>query len=131
MNEVEQLKETIEQYYGFKRELIQDPEQCGLWHVRFTVNGIRYYGSIAFFGALPTLKVEGYATQYFDNFDTPVTEDYYNQYIRGREIRILHTSDLDSGDWEDTGVRCQTQETAKKYIRQQKDPNRYMYDFLD
>ena len=36
----EGLKESIERDYGFKRELIQNAELCGLWHIRFQVNEI-------------------------------------------------------------------------------------------
>ena len=126
----EQLKETIEKYYGFKRELIQNPVQCGLWHVRFEVNGIKYYGSQPFYGALPMLNVTGYTAQYYDH-DTPVTDDYYNCYLKDRPIRILYNTDPDSCDWTDTGVRFQTQDAAKEYISKRPDPNRYWYDFLD
>lgn len=33
----DQLKESIEKDYGFKKELIKNPVLCGLWHIRFEV----------------------------------------------------------------------------------------------
>lgn len=125
----EQLKETIEKEYGFKRELIKEPALCGLWHVRFKVNGIKYYGWTAFSGALPQMAVEGRDAKYYDH-ETPVTEAYYEKCIKGRQVRILHAVDPQNGDWEDTEMRCEDQETAKRYIAGLENPDHYCYDFM-
>ena len=124
----EQLKEIIEKEYGFNRKLIKKPVLLGLWHVRFMVNGIKYYGHTPFYGALPQLKVEGYDTDYFDH-ETPVTESYYERNIKGHKVRILHAVDPKNGNWEDTGMRCEDQETAKYYIAGLEHPEQYYYDF--
>ena len=124
----EQLREIIEREYGFKRELIKEPKLCGLWHVRFIVNGIKYYGWTAFYGAVPQIAVEGCTAKYYDH-ETPVTESYYEEYIKGKTVRILHAVDPKNGNWEDTGICCEDQETAKRYIAEQKNPDQYYYDF--
>lgn len=51
----EDLLDSIEELYGFKREQIKNPELCGCFHVDFEVNGILYSGSVAFHGAVPQL----------------------------------------------------------------------------
>ena len=61
----EDLINSIEKIYGFKKELISNVESCGLWHVRFTVNRINYYGCIAYHGAEPLLWIEGYQYKYY------------------------------------------------------------------
>ena len=91
MNMKEELLESIEELYGFKRELIDNPEQWGLWVVRFTVNGIRYFGNISFHGAKPMLAVEGYTAKHYDH-ETPV-EDWFwvrrKGLYRNRDIRKI------------------------------------------
>lgn len=82
----DQLKEIIENTFGFNKDLIENPVQTGLWHVRFEVNGIKYYGWIAHSGALPEIKVEGYTAKHYDFFGTPITEDYYNKFEKGEYI---------------------------------------------
>ena len=126
----EELMETIEKNYGFKRELIQNAELCGLWHVRFQVNGIRYYGWTAYWGAAPQLKIEGYVNPYHDEMGTPVTEEYYNRHIKGHQARLIRIKDKETGYWEDTGIRFASQEVAEKYIDELEDGQNYRYDFL-
>lgn len=121
----EELMETIEKNYGFKKELIQNAELCGLWHVRFQVNGIRYYGWIAHSGAIPQLKVEGNVHPYHDEMGTPVTEEYYNRHIKGRQARLLRFKDKDAWNYEDTGIRFACQEEAEKYIDELEDGQNY------
>ena len=129
MNTQEELIESIEKLFGFKKELIKNPEQCGLWHVRFEVNGIRYYGAISFYGALPTIKNDGYVTTHYYH-DTPVEEWYYDEYIKGKEVEILKRIDSESGEWEDTGIRCKSQGEAKTLINEMDSPTQYWYDIV-
>ena len=127
----EGLKESIERDYGFKRELIQNAELCGLWHIRFQVNGIRYYGWTAHSGAVPQLEVEGHVSPYHDEKGTPVTEEYYNRHIKGHQARLIRFKEKEAGDdWEDTGIRFDSQEEAEKYIAGLEDGGNYGYDFL-
>lgn len=60
---IEELQEIIAKDYGFQKELIKNPEVCGLWHIRFEVNGIELYGSTPYAGAAPRLKVTGYTAK--------------------------------------------------------------------
>jgi hypothetical protein len=124
----EQLKEYIERDYGFKKELIKNPELCGLWHLRFVVNGIKYYGYIAYAGALPQLIIEGYTAEYYDNFDTPVTEDYYNRCLKNCEIVLRRYVGED--DCEDMNISFNSQQEAKDYISKLDNPKEYFYDFV-
>lgn len=110
------LLDSIEKHYGFKRELIQNPELCGCWFVQFEVNGIKYCGSIPFHGALPQLKVTGYTTKHYNEHGTPVEDWYYNEFINGKQARLLHCVDADAGDWEDTGIRFENQKEAEEYM---------------
>ena len=128
---IEDLKDIIEQTYGFKRELIQSAEQDNLNSVTFQVNGILYFGWTAHAGAVPELKVTGNAAPYHDNRGTPVTERYYNECIKGHKARIIRFIDGECGDWEDTGIRFDSQEAAEEYLRGLVDPRDYCYDFLD
>lgn len=52
METQEELIASIEKIFGLKKELIKNPQQVGLWHVRFSVNGIKYYGAIPFYGLI-------------------------------------------------------------------------------
>lgn len=128
---VEELKELIERDYGFKRELIQNPELCGLWHVRFQVNGIRYYGWTAHSGAVPQIKSEGCVTLRHDHMGVPVTEEYYNEHIKGHKTMLRHITDGESGDWEDTGMRFESQEEVEEFILSLPHPKEYFYAFVD
>lgn len=132
MQRVDDLKRTIEEYFGFKRELIQDVEQCGLWHVRFTVNGIRYYGWVAYHGATPQLSVEGYATKYYWH-KTPVTEEYYKEFIEGHCIRLQHYVNMEAqdGDWEWLNQTFSNPEAAETYIAGLDNPREYTYDIYE
>lgn len=125
----EQLKECIEKDYGFKKELIMNPVLSGLWHIHFEVNGIKYYGYTAHSGALPELSVEGYTTKYFDNFDTPVTEEYFNKYIKDAKIILRHYKG--DGAWEDMKKTFESQAEAKEYISKLDNPKDYQYDFVE
>lgn len=130
MNTEVELKNSIEELFGFKKELIENPVQIGLWHVKFCVNGIRYYGAIAFHGALPTIQIDGYVTNHYYH-DTPVEEWYYNEHIKGKPVRIIKFLDPESGDWEDTGIRCRDQEEAKNKINSMTNPKNFWYDIVD
>lgn len=132
----EELQEIVARDYGFQKELVKNIEVCGLWHLRFEVNGIRFYGSTPYHGALPLLHVNGYTTPYYCH-DTPVTKEYYDEFIKDKEVYITHFSlfpdaeTQDDGDWEDTGISFATQEEAKEFINRQQDPKSYSYDFRD
>ena len=130
MNTQEELIESIEKLFGFKKNLIKSPEQVGLWHVSFCVNGIKYYGSIPFYGARPTIKSAGYTTTHYDH-DTPVEEWYYNKYIKDKPVRIIKSINSENGDWEDTGIRCKDQEAAKERISGMNNPENFWYDIVD
>ncbi len=95
-NTKEELLESIEELYGFKKELIYDPEQCALWAVRFTVNSIRYLGNIPFHGAKPMLAVEGYTAKHYDH-ETPVEDWDWDKCLRNQNIRIYRITDRMSG----------------------------------
>lgn len=128
-NTEEELIASIEEYFGFKKELIKNPEQCGLWHVSFEVNGIKYYGAISYHGALPTIAVKGYTTEHYYH-DTPVEDWYYNEYIKDKEVMIARYLDRENGDWEDTGIRCKDQEEAKERIKKMSKPEEYWYEIV-
>lgn len=130
MQSQESLLESIEKLYGFKKELIHDVEQCGCWHVRFIVNGIKYYGWIPYAGAEPQLSVEGYTTSYYWH-KTPVTEEYYKENIEGKIIRLIHYSDTESGDWEWKDKTFSTPEEAENYIETLETPQFYTYDIFE
>ena len=130
MNTKEELLESIEELYGFKRELIDNPEQWGLWVVRFTVNGIRYFGNISFHGAKPMLAVEGYTAKHYDH-ETPVEDWFWQEHLKDKKIRIYRITDQMAGDWENTGIRVDTQGEAKRIIQEQGHPEDYGDDFVD
>lgn len=129
MNE-NKLVNSIEQIYGFKRELISNAKQCGLWHVRFTVNNINYYGCISHAGAEPVLMVEGYQYKYYWH-GGPVKEAYYKEFIEGRTIHLTKCVDEESGDWEYQEVTFNTPEEAEAYIKTLDNPRIYSYDIKD
>ena len=129
-NTKEELLDSIEELYGFQRELICNPVQCGLWMVRFTVNGIRFVGGISFHGAKPVLAVDGYSAEHYDH-ETPVEDWYWEEVLKDKKIRIYRITDRMSGDWVDTGIRCDTQKEAKRIIQEQGHPEDYGYDFVD
>ncbi len=117
---------SIEKIYGFKKELIKNVEICGLWHVRFTVNSMKYYGCITFAGAEPLLEVEGYTYQYYWH-KAPVTEEYYNKFIKGKIISLKRCVDAESGEWEWMEKTFTTEEAAETYIKTL--DNSFMYDY--
>lgn len=114
--EKENLLDAIERYYGFKRELIRKPEQCGVWFVKFEVSGIKYLGGIPFHGAVAQLQVEGYTTDYHNECGVPVEDWYYNEFIKGKKARLQHCIDVETGEWEDTGILFENQEQADEYM---------------
>lgn len=133
--EKEELMEIIENCYGFKKELIKNPEQCGCWFVRFEVNGIKYHGNISFHGALPQLHVIGYATEHYSEYGTPVEDWYYDEFIKGKKARLLHyvyVDDEEDGDWEDTGIEFKDQKQAEEYMHNlaKKDLPYYRYEMI-
>lgn len=127
----EELSESIERDFGFKRDLIQNLVLCGLWAIRFEVQGIKYYGYTVHSGACPQIFVEGNTYLYHDEGGTPVTEEYYNEYIKGGKTRILRVVDSETGEWEDTGIRYSSQKEAEEYLENLENAQDYRYDFLD
>lgn len=124
------LVDSISELFGFKRELIEDAEQCGLWHVRFKVNGIKYYGWVAYHGAVPQISVDGYSSPYRWK-GTPVTEEYYNEFISGKSIRLIEYIDRETGDWKWLDIYFSTPEEAEHYISTLEKPMNYTYDIFD
>ena len=125
----EELRKSIEKTYGFKKELIRHPELCGYWHVRFEVNGIKYYGWIAHAGAMPQIKSEGSIAKYHDEYGTPVTNEYYNEYIKDKKICLFYCIDPNEGDWIKTNVEFKTQKEAERFIENTENPRLYKYSF--
>lgn len=130
--EKEQLLDSIEKCYGFKRELIKNPHLCGLWFVEFEVNGIKYAASIPFHGAFPQLKVYGYVTEHYNEHGSPVEDWYYDEFIKGKRARLLHCVDAEAGDWEDTGIQFENQKEAQEYMDslEKKDFPNYLYEMI-
>ncbi len=125
------LKKGIEELFGFKKELIESAELCGLWHARFTVNGIKYYGCVPYHGAVPQLFIDGYTTPYRWH-GTPVTEEYYNKFIKGKHIRLQYVhSELGDGSWEWLDEYFSTPEEAETYITKLDEPAFYSYDIYE
>lgn len=123
----QELVNGIERFYGFKKELIRNVEQCGLWFVRFTVNNINYCGSISHAGAEPQLAVAGYTYKYYWQ-GTPVTEEYYKEFIEGQTIYLRKCIDAESGEWEWLEKTFKTPEEAEDYIETLDNPAIYGYD---
>lgn len=128
----ENLLDIIEKDYGFKKESIKNPEQCGCWFVRFEVNGIKYCGSTPFHGALPQINVTGYTTDHYNEHGSPVEDWYYNEFIKDKKARLRHCVDGETGEWEDTGVRFENQKQAEEYMGSldEKDLPYYMYEMI-
>lgn len=131
MESKENLTDWIEESFGFKKELIENPELCGLWHVRFTVGSICYYGYVPYHGALPQLKVVGDTYKHHWK-GTPVTEEYYEEFVKNEPIKLMRCVDLEAGDWKYTGKEFQTEEEAIEYIgcMSEADQTEYDYDIL-
>ena len=127
MNRLQNVVDTISKYYGFKKELITDIEMCGLWYVKFTVNNIRYYGSVCYYGALPMLSVAGYCHKYSWH-GVPVTEEYYKRHIEGRTLYLRTCVDEDAGEWIWLDVTFKSVEEAEEFIKSRKNPAIYDYD---
>lgn len=125
----DQLKESIEQDYGFEASQIKNPKLLGVWNVEFEVKGILYRGSTPFAGALPQLKVVGYNTGFWDHKD-PVEEEYYKRFISGKKIVLKHRP-KEYGDWIQMETEFFSQEEAERYIAKLDNPERYDYDFTD
>ena len=130
MTDVTAYKKAISEYYGFKEELIEDVESCGLWHVRFTVNHIKYYGCVCHAGAEPLLSVEGTDYQYWDH-NLPVTEEYYNQFIAGKRMYIRYAVEPDAGEWIRTGDVFVDLCECKAFIQRKPNPDRWDYEYDD
>lgn len=126
----EELQEIISRDYGFRKELIEKPEVCGLWFVRFEVNGIKYSGSTPYHGAKPRLFVDGYTAKHFWH-GSPITEEYYEEIIKGKKIVLQHCIDPEAGDWESLDVLFDTVEAAEEYISHLEHPEDYSYDIYD
>lgn len=63
--------------------------------------------------------------------DNPLEEWYYNTYIKGRPIMILKIINSESGEWEDTGIRCNNEDKAKKIISSMNNPENFWYKIVD
>lgn len=122
-----QLKESISKDYGFNLNLIKNPELCGLWHIRFEVNGIKYYGCTCHAGALPQISVDGYTTKHYFH-GTPITDEWYNEFIKDKKIKLLKAIDRENGDWEETDITLDTVEEMEQYINKLPKPENYYYD---
>lgn len=125
-----ELQELIAKDYGFEKELIENPEVCGLWHVRFEVKEIRYYGSIPYHGAAPRLMVNGYTAKHTWH-GGPITDEYYEEVIKGHKLVLTHCIDLDAGDWEELTNLFDTVDAAEEYIAQLDHPESYSYEIYD
>lgn len=126
----EQLKEIISKTYGFRKELILEPTCKGLWFATFEVNDIKYAGSTVHAGAVPQLKVIGYTSIYYDEYDNPVTKEYYEKCIKGIEVELTIKKD-EEGDWERTGKIFKNLESAKECVKGLDNPNDYGYFYLN
>lgn len=124
-----EIKEAIAKTFGFKKELIKNASLCGLWHVRFEVNDIRFYGWIPYHGAVPQISVEGYNTKYYWH-GTPVTEAYYKELIEGKTIR-LYRYNATKDDWEWMDKTFTSPKEAEEYIRGMESPEKYNYDIWE
>ncbi len=124
---IEELQEIIAKDYGFQKELIKNPEVCGLWHIRFEVNGIELYGSTPYAGAAPRLKVTGYTAKHTWH-GGPITDEYYEEVIKGQKLVLRHCIDPDSGDWEELPKFFDTVEEAEEYIAGLDNSEVYDYD---
>ena len=124
---IQDVINAIEEYYGFKKELISNVKICGLWHVKFTVNNVNYYGCVSHAGAEPMLMVEGYSYPYYWR-GIPVTEAYYKEFIEGRTIHLEKCIDEESGEWEYQEITFETPEEAEAYIKTLDNPRIYNYD---
>lgn len=122
-----ELQEIIARDYGFQKELIEKPEVCGLWHVRFEVRGIRYYGSIPYYGAAPRLMINGYTAKHTWHWG-PITDEYYEEVIKGHKLVLTHCVDLEAGGWESCSERFNTVDEAEKYIAGLEHPETYSYE---
>ena len=125
-----ELQELIAKVYGFERKLIEKPEVCGLWHVRFEVNGIQYYGSIPYYGAAPRLMVDGYTAKHTWH-GGPITDEYYEEVIKGHKLVLMHCIDLEAGDWEQLSNLFDTVDEVEEYIAQLDHPESYSYEIYD
>lgn len=124
-----ELQEIIARDYGFQKKLIEKPEVCGLWHVRFEVRGIRYYGSTPYHGAAPRLMIDGYAAKHTWH-GGPITDEYYEEVIKGHKLVLTHWIDFNSevGDWERCPEWFNTVDEAEKYIAELEHPEMYSYE---
>lgn len=125
----ENLLDFVEKNYGFKRELIKNPEKRGLAGVSFVVNGIKYFGHFPFHGAVPHIYVEGYTALHCDEHSIPVEDWYYDEFIKGKPAQIFHCVDREIGEWEDTGIRLKSQEEAQEYINSLDDREKDFYKY--
>lgn len=125
-----ELQELIAKDYGFERKLIEKPEVCGMWHVRFEVNGIQYYGSTPYYGAASRLMVDGYTAKHTWH-GGPITDEYYEEVIKGHKLVLMHCIDLEAGDWEQLSNLFDTVDEVEEYIAQLDHPESYSYEIYD
>lgn len=115
----------IEQYHGFKRELIRNIQWDGPI-VAFEVNGIKYCSWTSFDGAIPQLSINGYTAKHHNDRGVLVKDWYYEKYIKDKPARIirfvLSDEDENEGEWVDTGIILENQEEAEKYIDNHNNP---------
>ena len=124
----EKLAELIEQDFGFKKELIEDIREYGIGIVRFTVRGIKYRGWRFQSGVLPQISVvvEGYTSEHTWQ-GCPVTNEFYDTYVKGRKIKIFRCIGEERTNT-DTGIIVGDEEAAIAYINNQLQPEDYFYD---
>lgn len=124
----ERLAELIEQKFGFKKELVEDIREYGLNILQFKVKGIKYRGWTFESGTLPQISVivEGYTSEHTWK-DCPVSNEFYDNYVKGRKIKIFRCIGEERTNT-DTKVVVEDEQAAIAYINKQLQPEDYFYD---
>ena len=127
----EKLVEMIERDFGCKKELVEDIRELGTWIFQFTVKGITYRGWIYESGVLPQISivVKGYTSEHTWK-GCPVTNEFYDTYVKGRKIRVYKCVGEERTNT-DTGIVVDDEKDAIAYINKQKKPDDYFYDVED
>lgn len=128
MQNERELIDSINEFFGFEKDRITDAAQCGLWAASFIVNGIKYVGSVPYYGAKPVLYVVGYDAKTWKG--TPISEEYYNNYIKDKPITILKCIDAEAGDWEPTDIIVSSEAAAIEFC-QEHGQDKYGYDIYE
>lgn len=124
----EKIVEMIERDFGFKKELVEDIRELGIGIFQFTVKGIKYRCWRYQTGVLPQISVvvEGYTSEHTWQ-GCPVTNEFYDTYVKGRKIRVYKCVGEERTNT-DTGIAVDDEEAAIDYINKQKNPEDYFYD---